>query len=167
MFEPNYGRTGYSQNWNLNVQRALPSGPVLDVGYVANKATGLRAGSLSLVNQLPASYLATYGRALTNAVANPAQAAANGIKYPYAGFNGTVASALRPFPQVQGNSTVLVWGAPLGFSTYHSMQATVNRQYASGISVYASYVWSKALSNMASLNTPLPAMARARSITTI
>ena len=31
------------------------------------------------------------------------------------------------------------------------MQITLNRQYASGVTIYASYVWSKTMSNMASL----------------
>ena len=153
MIDPNYGRTGYSQNWNFNVQHALPAGFVVDAGYVGNKSTGIRVGDLALLNQLAPDALSQYGRNLTNAVTTPAQAAANGIAYPYPGFRGTVASALRPYPQVQGNSTVQVWGSPLGFSTYNSLQLTVNRQYASGITLYASYVWSKTLSNMASLQT--------------
>ena len=47
MFDDNYGRSGYIQDWNLNIQRELWRKIVLDVGYVANKSTGLYNGSLS------------------------------------------------------------------------------------------------------------------------
>ncbi len=37
---PNF-REGYTQHWNLTVQRELPGGATVDVGYVANKGTKL------------------------------------------------------------------------------------------------------------------------------
>jgi hypothetical protein len=39
---------------------------------------------------------------------------------------------------------------PLGFSTFHSLQITVNRQFARGLTVYGNYVWSKTLANVSS-----------------
>ena len=81
---------------------------------------------------------------------NEAQARANGIAYPYPGFRGTVASALREYPQVVGTSTVQVYGTPLGFSNYQSLQVAVNRQVTNGVSVFANYVWSKVLTNTTS-----------------
>jgi hypothetical protein len=153
MFDSNYGRTGYVQSWNLNLQRQLPGGFVLDVGYAGNKATGLRISELGMLNQLSPALLQSYGRALTNSVRSAADAAANRIAYPYAGFAGSVASALRPYPQVQGNSTVAVFGSPLGFSTYHSLQTVVNREFHSGLTLYSNWVWSKVLGNVRSLNT--------------
>ena len=123
---------------------------MLDVGYVGNKATGIRAGQLALLNQLDPKYLQQYGRNLNNAVRNAADAAANGIAYPFPGFQGTVASALRPYPQVQGNQTVQNYGARLGHSTYHSLQITLNRQFARGFTAYTNYTWSKNLTNVQS-----------------
>jgi hypothetical protein len=61
-----------------------------------------------------------------------------------------VASALRPYPQVQGNQTVANYGAPLGHSTYHSLQVVLNRQFARGFTAYANYTWSKNLTNVQS-----------------
>jgi hypothetical protein len=150
MIDPDFGRTPRIQTWNLNIQRKLVANLVLDVGYVGTKGTGLYAGALKNLNQLAPSVLSQYGTKLNNPVRNAADAAANGIPYPYAGFVGTVASALRPFPQVRGNDTIQVFQAPLGFSTYHSFQATVNRQFGSGLTVYANYVWSKSLTNVSS-----------------
>jgi hypothetical protein len=150
MFDPNYGRTPYIQQWNLNVQRELIRNLVLEIGYVANKSTGLRNGDLVRLNQVSPALLSQFGTRLNNAVRSPADAAANGIPYPYPGFSGTVASALRSYPQVQGNQLVRDYGAPAGFSTYHSLQLVVNRQFSRGLSLYANYVWSKNLTNTAS-----------------
>lgn len=148
MTDPNYGQTPYIQSWNLNIQRELGRKLVLEVGYVGNKGTRLRIGELARVNQLSPSVLSEYAKNLSKVVTNAAEAAANRVPYPCPGFKGTVASALRPYPQVQGNSTINVYGSPLGFSTHHALHVTANREVGSGISMYANYVWSKTLSNV-------------------
>ncbi|MBI4903330.1 MAG: TonB-dependent receptor [Acidobacteria bacterium] len=150
MIAPNFGTSPYIQQWNANLQRELPGRVVVDLGYLANKGTSLRNGLLEAINQIPASALTTYGRNLTNAVTSAAQAAANGIAYPYPGFRGTVASGIRAYPQVSGNSTVQVYGSPRGFSFYNSLQLSVSRQMSKGLSVYGNFVWSKALTNTTS-----------------
>jgi hypothetical protein len=150
MIHPDYGRTGYSQNWNFNLQRELPGRTVLDIGYIANKATGFKFGDLAVLNQLAPAVLGTHGARLGNAVTDAASAAANGVPYPFAGFRGTVASVLRPYPQVQGNSTVRVYGEPLGFSTHHSLQVALNKELSRGLTIYTSYVWAKTLTNIRS-----------------
>lgn len=147
MIHPDYGVSPYVQQWNFNLQRQLPGKVMLDLGYMGNKATRLRNGEIDRTNQLPASVLSTHGAALTRSVRNPAEAAAAGVPYPYAGFSGTAASALRPYPQLYGLSTVSVYASPLGFSTHNSLQVSVNRQFDDGLSVFANYVWAKTLSN--------------------
>ncbi len=148
MIDARYGKTPYVQQWNLNIQRELPGKVLVDIGYLGNKGTRLKAGELARVNQLPPSALDQYKTRLNNAVRSPADAAANGIRYPFPGFSGTVASALRDYPQVQGNQTVNVYGSPLGFTNYHSLQITVNRQLRKGFTVYANYVWSRNMANV-------------------
>ena len=150
MINPEYGRSPYVQQWNFNLQREIGARFVLDIGYLGNKGAALRSSVLKRLNQLPASVLSEYGRTLNNSVRNPAEAAANRVPYPYAGYNGTVAGALRPYPQVRATSTVGVNNAPLGFSTYHALQVAVNRQLDRGLSVYANYVWSKNMANVQS-----------------
>ncbi len=147
MVDPRYGLSPYVQQWNLNFQRQFGTKLTIDAGYFGNKGTRLRNGDMNRVNQISPSMLTKYGRALTNAVTNEAQAAANGIAYPYPGFSGTVASALRPYPQLYSNSTVSMYGSPIGFSNYHSLQVAANRQFTSGLTLYANYTWSKTLSN--------------------
>lgn len=144
---PSYGTSPYIQNWNINVQREVFKKLILDIGYVGNKGTRLLQNQLNRVNQLPTSVLAQYGTRLSNPVRSPADAAANGIAYPFPGFSGTVASALRQYPQVVGNNTIGSYGAMLGFSTFHSLQVVASRQVSKGLMVYANYTWSKTLSN--------------------
>jgi hypothetical protein len=150
MIDPNYGQAPYIQQWNLGAQRDLGRNLFVEARYVGNKGTALRAGELANLNQLPVEAMTAYGRSLNNAVRTQAEAAASGIRYPFAGFRGTVASAIRPYPQVTGTSTVGNYGAPLGFSTYHSLQVTVNRRLARGLSGNANYSWAKSLSNVSS-----------------
>ena len=120
---------------------------MLDIGYVGNKTTGIKNNALARLNQLPSSVLTQYGRNLTNPVTNADQAAAAGIAYPFAGYRGTVAGALRQYPQLSGTNTIGPYAAPLGFANFHSLQVTVDKQMSKGLSVYANYVWSKSLSN--------------------
>jgi hypothetical protein len=148
MIDPRYGKSPYIQQWNLNIQREIFRRTVVDIGYLGNKGTRLRVGELSRIGQLPPSLLAQYGTKLNNAIRSEADARSNGIAYPYPGFVGTVASALRQYPQVQGNQTVNVYGSPLGFSTYHALQITVNREVRKGLLIYTNYVWSKTMSNV-------------------
>ncbi|MEI9975023.1 MAG: TonB-dependent receptor [Ignavibacteriota bacterium] len=147
MIDPNYGSMGYIQQWNFGIQRELPKHVLLDITYLGNKGTGLKVGELEAINQLNPSVLAKYGTALGNTISSAADAAKYGISLPYPGFVGSLAAALRPYPQVNGTSTVQVYGAPLGFSVYHSLQVSVNHDFRNGISVLANYVWSKSLSN--------------------
>jgi hypothetical protein len=145
--DPNFGLNPYTQTWNLNVQRQLPKQTLLEVGYVGNKGTRLPLPALTRFNQLPASVLSQYGRNLSNPVTNPTQAAANNVAYPFTGFSGTVAGALRDYPQIPGTATFSANNAPIGFSNYHSMQVVVNKQFTQGLTLYANYVWSRVMTD--------------------
>lgn len=147
MVDSRYGLPGYVQQWNFNIQRELVKKFVLDVGYLGVKSTRLKNDSLDAFNQVPVSALSQYGTRLNTTIRNAADAAANNVAYPFAGFTGSVASALRPYPQVLGNNTIQVYGKPLGFATYNSLQVTVNREFRKGFSLFANYVFSKSLSN--------------------
>lgn len=145
--DPAYGGAAYTQQWNLNIQRELAGGFVLDVGYVGNKSTGLKNETLRRMNQLSPSVLTRFGRSLTNPVRNADEAAANGVSYPFPGYRGTVAGTLRDYPQIMGIGTFTAYGAPLGFSTYHSFQVTIDKRFSKGLSIYGNYVWSRVMSN--------------------
>ena len=133
-------RIPYSEQWNLNVQRELPSHILLEVAYVGSR--GVKLYGHRQLNQLPDEFL-TLGDRLRDLVPNPffGQITTGALSGP------TVSRGqlLRPFPHfldVQAaNST---WGA----STYHAGQVKVERRFASGFSLLASYTFSKLLDDV-------------------
>jgi len=119
----------------------LPSMFFLDMAYVGQKGTRLPA-NLDNINQLPTSVL-SLGPLLTQPFDSPAAVAA-GIRAPYAGFRGTVAQAMRPFPQYLDVTTRF---GSAGMSKYHALQAKLNRT-AGPLHLLTSYTLSKNLSNI-------------------
>ncbi len=135
------GRPPYFQNWTAGVQHELPWRVLLELDYVGNKGTRLGNGLIAL-NELDPRYL-SLGSLLTRPVTSP-EAAAAGIAIPYSGFNKSVAQALRPFPQY-GNITDRA--DPNGNSTYHALQAKLEKRLSSGVTFLMAYTWSKAISD--------------------
>ena len=126
--------------WNLNVQRSLPGGLLWEVGYVGNSTHHISSTLLNL-NQVDPKYL-SLGSTLNAQLSSP-EGQATGITLPYPGFTGTVAQALRPYPQYQ-----LVWSAmqTSGKAHYHSLQTKLQRQFSNGLSVLVSYTYAKLMS---------------------
>lgn len=144
---PDSGRPPEFYSWNLDIQQQLPKNLVASIGYTGTKGTHLSSAILQL-NQMDPKYFNQYGRDLLNSAATSPAAVTAGIKLPYAGFNGTVAQALRPFPHygaVETNNSSV--GERAGDSTYHAMIAKLDKRYSSGLTLLASYVFSKMFSN--------------------
>jgi hypothetical protein len=135
---PDSNRVGYGQNYNLGVQYQLPASFVLEVGYLGNKGTRLEANGLDNLNQLPLSALRFGDDLIQQLSARPNL----GVPLPYAGFNGTVAQALRPFPQYTNIGQTF---ANFGTSHYDSLQVQLTRHLTKGLAVLGAYTWSKAL----------------------
>ena len=135
------GHPSRIQNWSFNVQRQLSGDTVLELGYVGNHGSHLSTGILN-PNQVDPKWL-TLGNALT-APLNSLAGQATGVPLPYQGFTGTVAQALRPFPQYQG---VTRYNGAAGSSNYNSLQASLKRRFSQGFSVMVSYTWSKWLTD--------------------
>src|SRR6185369_2612965 len=93
------------------------------------------------------------GRTLLNSQVGSAAANAAGVVAPWSGFNklwgtgATVAQSLRPYPQYSTVDTINGQGDRIGHSTYHSMQVKFTKRYSSGLTVQASYVLSKLLTD--------------------
>lgn len=135
-------KASYTQAWNFGIQYELGRGWLLDTSYVGNKGTRFPFGANP--NQVDPKYL-SLGDLLVHSINDPA-VTAQGFTAPYPGFSGTLAQALRPFPQykmVSLGSTALD-----GFTTYHSLQIKTQKRLASGLFFLATYVWSKTLSNV-------------------
>jgi hypothetical protein len=134
---PDANRPPYAQNYSLGIQYELPAAFVSEISYIGTKGTRLRARGADQMNQLPVSVLQFGDRLIEPLSRNPGLA-----PVPYAGFNGTLAQALRTFPQYQGVSQF--W-APLGTSNYDSLQVSVTRRYRNGLAIIGAYTFSKAL----------------------
>lgn len=131
-----HNRLGYTQNWNLGFQFALPSNTLLEANYVANKGTRLPLLGFNNLNALPVAALAA-GDNLTRP-----WAPGTGVPQPFPGFNGQLHQAMRPFPQFV-NINMPYFNA--GNSSYHSAQFQLTRRMTSGLSFLMAYTWSKAI----------------------
>lgn len=142
-----YGNQPYVQNWNVNIQRQITPDLMVSAAYVGSKGTRLAAG-LFRANQVPSNYL-SLGNLLgqnINSAAALAAIAAGTIPGPrYAGFTGTVAQNLRPFPQYQG---ITVLNDLEGNSTYHSFQLMVQKRFSRGLQVLVSYTGAKTIDDV-------------------
>lgn len=136
---------------NFSIQRQLGSSMVAEVGYSGVLGSHLQTQLLQY-NTLNPSVLNRFGTAaqsitvLTSQVGS-ATANAAGVFAPYAGFKGTVAQALRPFPQYNGIDTYAGQGDHSGHSTYHAAILKFQKRYTNGLNFNASYVFSKLLTD--------------------
>lgn len=145
---PNYGRPGMVQNWDLELQHQFTSDLILSVGYVGNHGTHLRS-SLAEINNLNPRFF-PLGTTLQTPVTDPSSP----VPAPFTNFetlysqsgNDTVAQALRPFPQYQSiNSDCCLEN--IGQSTYNALLAKLERRFHNGLSLLASYTYSKTLTD--------------------
>lgn len=136
------------QNWNFSIQRAITSSMTLTAGYVGGNGKLLRGGGLGIWSgQIRPENLAL-GNLLTAQVnattLAQARAIIPGISLPYANFRGTFAQMLRPFPQYSGVNADFV---NLANSNYNSLQFTLAKRFASGLTFNINHTWSKTLSD--------------------
>ncbi|HYI95123.1 MAG TPA: carboxypeptidase regulatory-like domain-containing protein [Bryobacteraceae bacterium] len=139
---PDSNRLGYQQNYSFGLQFQIPADFVLETSFIGNKGTRLVSRGLDRMNQLPVEAL-SFGDALIQPLSsNPGLAPS-----PYAGFTGTLAQALRRFPQYQDVSQYL---PNFGQSWYNSLQVTATRHFKDGLSILAAYTFSKAITDVES-----------------
>src|SRR5262245_11745244 len=144
---PNEYDLPYSLQWNLTVERQFSEDLAMSVSYVANKGTHLYESQQ--LNQLPREYWSQPLSLLRAQINSPAAQAA-GFREPFPGFlalwgsRGTVAQALRAYPQFNG---VGIYGSTYGNSSYNSFQFKLDKRYQGGLSATAAYTWSKFLTD--------------------
>jgi hypothetical protein len=144
------GRPPRYQNWNAGLQYQLTPAITVGATYAGSRGDFLGgAGRGFYANQLDPRYL-VLGNLLTqqataaNIVA--ARAILPDVALPYANFSGTIGQMLRPFPQYSGVTDVY---GNVAWSNYHSMQLTVERRRANGLTVNANYTFSRTEDNLA------------------
>jgi hypothetical protein len=132
-------RRGYSQQWNLTLQREPWRNWLFELGVVGNKGTHITMAQS--LNQLPFQYL-TLGSQLTSAVANPFYGLIS--TGTLAGQTITRRQTLLPYPQFTGVSN----NAYIGDSIYHALTFKVEKRFSQGFSVLGSYVFSKLIDDV-------------------
>ena len=127
----------YMQQWNLDLQRELGSGLLVDVGYAGSRGVHLPLYSVNL-DQIPNQYL-SMGSGLLTQVPNPFY----GTILQSAGILGqpTIAQGylLKPYPQYLW---VTADSPSIGDSFYRALQTKVQKRFGSGGVLTGSYTWS-------------------------
>jgi hypothetical protein len=133
-------RNPYSEQWTLTLQQALPGSWLVEAGYSANHGVKLDGTGYDY-NQLDPRFL-SLGQSLNDQVPNPF--AGRGIQGAFGGATIARRQALRPLPYY-GNITI---NRPnLGNSIYHSWLLNLEKRYAQGLALLASFTFGKQLSD--------------------
>ncbi|MBL8187770.1 MAG: TonB-dependent receptor, partial [Acidobacteria bacterium] len=129
--------SGYSQQWNLAIQRELSPNLVVEVAYAGSKITHVGIPDTN-INQLTVEQLAQ-GNTLLQTVANPYFG-----QIPRSSSIGdpTIprAQLLRPFPRF---TTVSLYRNNVGNTSYHALQAKLEKRLSQGLAFLVSYTRSK------------------------
>jgi hypothetical protein len=136
-------KTYYTQQWTYGIQFAPTSNDVLDLTYVGNHGVHVVASGLNL-NQLDPKFF-SMGNALLNQVPNPffGHITASGCSLDQA----TVAQGqlLRPFPEF---CDITENQDPAGGSNYNALDVNYTHRVSQGLTLLASYTFSKFLDNV-------------------
>ncbi len=137
--------SGYSQQWNVTVQKTVGANWNVEAGYLASKNTRLGIPDAN-INQLPPQYLAQ-GAALLNKVANPYFG-----QIPVSSSLGTATIAqqqlLRPYPRF---TTVALFRDNVGNSGYNALAFKLEKRLSRGLTVNAAFTYSKLLDDASSV----------------
>lgn len=158
-------KTGRTEQWSLGIEREVPWNMLVSASYIGNKGTRLRS-NLTRINALPSNDLKLGYPILSKQVsdltaADYAYANSVGITLPssasavYAGFNGNVAQALKPFPQYNRVNNLM---ESRGQSWYNALNLKVEKRWSQGLQFSAAYTWSKLITTAGDDlwgNTPL------------
>jgi hypothetical protein len=138
-YAPGVGAMPRTQNWSFGIQQQLTKNTALEMAYVGVHNTRQVAPNMVNINQVDPKYL-SLGSALLTSSATAANLDKAGIKVPYTGFSGTVAQALRPYPQY---STLTSEVAKVGSSSYNAGQVIYRVRPSRGLTLNANYTYSK------------------------
>jgi hypothetical protein len=134
-----------SQQWSLTVDRVISPGFTVSLAYVGSHGTRLFSNNVP-INVLDPQYL-SLGNALYDEF-QPGDTSLHGVPVPYDGWveqmqscAPSLAQALLPYPQYCGTMTAA--NENHGTSTYHSLQAKVEKRLSAGSFLLVSYTLSR------------------------
>jgi hypothetical protein len=127
----------YAQDWDLNIQRALPSQMLLEVGYVGTKGTHLPR----FIEGNPTQYIPGFDPSTNQPYSTSGNADRRRL---YSGCT------LDPTTQCVYSSTGLITG--IANSSYNALEASLRKRFSYGVSFLASYTLSKTIDDASSFN---------------
>ncbi len=119
----NIHRSPHMYQWNINIQRELFAATTLTVGYVGSRGLDLYAARD--VNPVVPTVV-------------------NGVDV-FGVAKGNGASGIISNPRENPAGAALSSEAPVGNSSYNSLQVGMNRRFAHGVQTQLSYTWSKCM----------------------
>ncbi|MGB6686209.1 MAG: carboxypeptidase regulatory-like domain-containing protein [Terracidiphilus sp.] len=153
--DPRALRLGYSEAFNFGIQQQLTTNTRLEVAYVGNRGHRLTDAALAWNEGSTPDFLKLVANnpglnAYSNYVCSAAQAASEGVPYPYPNFCAPALAAIAPLPQM-ASAEVNYWfyanlqyaGLPLGESFYDSLVVDVVKRAGRGLTMDMSYDWSR------------------------
>jgi hypothetical protein len=126
----------YSQDWDLNLQRALGPDLLFEIGYVGTKGTKLPR----MIEANPALY-----QAGVDAKGNPISTSGNADRRRK--FSGCT---LDPTTTCIYSSTGLITG--IANSSYNALEASLKKRFSHGMAFLASYTYSKSIDDSSTFN---------------
>jgi len=137
--------SGYSQQWNFTVQKTMGTNWNVEIGYLGSKNTRLGIPDAN-INQLPSQYL-SLGVALLTKVPNPYFG-----QIPSSSSLGgamiTQQQLLRPYARF---TNVALFRDNVGQSTYNAAAVKLERRLSRGLTINASYTFSKLIDDASSV----------------
>jgi len=155
--DPLYGgKAPYYEDWHFNIQHSITQNLLLSVSYSASAGHWLPGAAVAgpFTNQIPVTYLPLQGTLSSTLNATSlatVQAMFPSFKTPFPNFSGTVAQALKPFPQYGGISDPWL---DVGNSTYNSLQISLNQRLGHGLTFMFNYAYSKELDDLVGVRDP-------------
>jgi hypothetical protein len=147
-YNPAASKQPQASTWTVDLQREFPHNILVDAAYIGDHFVHTSA-DLENLGQVPATWL-SLGSDLNQDIsclqggasgACP-NAVAAGVRLPYQGFTGSVAQALRPYPQYTGINDPV---QPTGRGWYDALQVKVQKRFSEHLSFLVAYTWSKTL----------------------
>jgi hypothetical protein len=154
------------QDWTLNIQHSFTPNMTLSVAYAGTVGHHLPGAAVAgpFTNQIPLKYL-PLGAALNSTLVNTTTGVESGSvlaavqavfpgllsTLPFPNFVGTVAQALKPYPQYTSLSDPWL---DVGNSSYHALQVSFNRRMSGGLTFMGNYTWSKEEDDLAGVRVP-------------
>ncbi len=138
-------QNGLVQQFSADIQRQLPFGVALEVGYVGSRSSHLMASysgaGYEPINQLPLQYM-SMGTALAAKVANPFYGLPN-VGGSLAAATVAQAQLLLPFPeysQVYDSNS-------FGKAQYDSLIVKAQKRFSQGLTFLTAFTWSRNVDN--------------------